>query len=124
MIRLHVRPRAYAHKVQVSLLALQGAVTKVPNPRDLFQALHHQFLCQADAGLQMPALQLDARGGEQAKQLGELTTFWKCALSSRLDEGISALQLCKSIASEASLQPDACAKDQPRQLGEVGTGQD
>ena len=53
-------------------------MTKVPNPRDLFQALYHHFLCQADAGLQMPALQPDARGGDQPKQLGELTTFWGC----------------------------------------------
>ncbi len=64
----------------VCLFALQGAVTKVPNPRDLFQALYHHFLCQADAGLQMPALQPDARGGEQPQQLGELTSSWECVL--------------------------------------------
>ena len=55
-------------------------MTKVPNPRDLFQALYHHFLCQADAGLQMPALLPDLRAGEQPKQLGELVTFWECFL--------------------------------------------
>lgn len=32
---------------------MQGAVDKVGNPRDVFLALHHHFLCLADAGLRL-----------------------------------------------------------------------
>lgn len=31
----------------------QGAVDKVPAPREVFGALHHHFLCLADAGLRL-----------------------------------------------------------------------
>ena len=38
---------------------MQGAVDKVGNPRDVFLALHHHFLCLADAGLRLAGAEDD-----------------------------------------------------------------
>ena len=38
-----------------SLNTVQGSIDKLPDPKDVFYALYHHFLCLADPALHTPA---------------------------------------------------------------------